>query len=119
MILTLRLLTLPGLPKYCNIGKKDKKTLINLKISILAGTFLRYKVDNKKEIEKFYQPDEDIAISAENTLLVWLSNAGAVKFNFFDFGQSITPNELGKIDVKIIYWNSTDNINILQMGSLK
>ena len=101
------------------IVKSDSMQNIEFSIDIQDPTYLRYKIDDDNEIEKYYDQRIKSIISARNRVIIWLSNAGAVTFNFNNYNKTYSPGKLGQIMVKVIQWNELESGEYeLQISSL-
>ena len=101
------------------IVKADSMEGIEFSIDIQDPTFLRYKIDNEGEIEKYYDQRIKNMITARNRVIIWLSNAGAVTFNFNNYNKTYSPGKPGQIMVKVIQWNELESGEYeLQISSL-
>lgn len=102
------------------IVRKNKLEKISFSLNFKNPSFLRYKIDEQDEIEKYYNNQANQSISADKRVIVWLSNAGIVSLNFNDYNKSYTPGEIGQVAVKLIQWVALDNGEYeLQISSLQ
>lgn len=86
------------------IGKRTLIEEINFDINVQNETFLRYKNDDLDEVEGYQKAGTIINIKAQKNVILWFSNAGAVTLNFKTFGKTLSPGDVGKIEVKNIKW---------------
>lgn len=102
------------------ITKKPTAEEINFDMNIQNETFLRYKTDSLDEVENYYKAGTMINVKAQKSVTLWFSNAGAVNLNFKSLGKTLSPGEVGKIEVKHIKWvqGSTGEYE-LQISNLK
>lgn len=102
------------------IVRKNKLEKISFSLNFKNSSFLRYKIDEQEEIEKFYNNQANQSIIADKRVIVWLSNAGIVTLNFNDYNKSYTPGYIGQVAVKLIQWIALDNGEYeLQISSLQ
>jgi cytoskeleton protein RodZ len=102
------------------IVRKSKLEKIALSIDVKESTFLRYKIDDQEEIEKIYNNNEINDLTANNRIMIWLSNAGLVSLNFKEYNKQHNLGNVGEIAVKIIQWIELNNGEYeLQVSSLK
>lgn len=102
-----------------SIVKKNMIEGIEFSLDILFPTFLRYKIDEDQEIELYYKDKIKNGISAKKRVIIWLSNAGAVEFNFNGYNKKFSPGKSGEIAVKLIQWNELPSGEFeLQVSSL-
>ncbi len=102
------------------IVRKNKLEKISFSLNFKNSSFLRYKIDEQEEIEKYYNNQANQSIVADKRVIVWLSNAGIVTLNFNDYNKSYTPGDIGQVSVKLIQWIPLDNGEYeLQISSLQ
>ncbi|OHD12826.1 MAG: hypothetical protein A2Y34_01670 [Spirochaetes bacterium GWC1_27_15] len=103
-----------------SIIKKTEIEDIAFDINVQNETFLRYKADDKQDVESFYKAGSIVNIKASKSIIIWLSNAGAVNFNFKNYSKILNPGEVGKIEVKLVKWvQSSGSEYELQISNLK
>ena len=108
--------TIPGPRISFNTEIED----IAFDINVQNETFLRYKADDKQDVESFYKAGSIVNIKASKSIIIWLSNAGAVNFNFKNYSKILNPGEVGKIEVKLVKWvQSSGSEYELQISNLK
>ncbi|HOV12978.1 MAG TPA: helix-turn-helix domain-containing protein [Spirochaetota bacterium] len=102
------------------IGKKSLIEDIVFDMSIQNETFLRYQTDALDYIEGYYKAGTLINVKAQKSVILWFANAGAVTLNFKSFGKTLSPGDVGKIEVKNIKWvqNALGEYD-LQISNLK
>jgi cytoskeletal protein RodZ len=106
--------------KIETIIKKPAIENISFDINFQDETMLRYKSDDKPEIEEYYKLGNSVNINAQKSLILWLSNAGAANLNFKSYNKILKPGDTGKIEVKLIKWvQAATGEYELQIGSLK
>ncbi|HWR13066.1 MAG TPA: helix-turn-helix domain-containing protein [Rectinemataceae bacterium] len=78
-----------------------------VQVAFRGNCLLRYEADKKEWVEKYYSKGENITLNINNGLIVWASNAQAVKLNFQASGGKTADLEIGapgEIAVKKISW---------------
>lgn len=101
------------------ITVNDKINKIKFILDINKSTFLRYQIDEQDEIEGFFEGDTSKIIEADRKVMLWTSNAGAVKLEFTDYNKTLTPGNMGNIKVNLIGWYKvSDDKYELKMSSL-
>jgi cytoskeletal protein RodZ len=100
------------------IGEKASKSEISLMISFSEVAYLKYQIDKNPEVEKTYKVGAVLELKANERILLWMSDAGAVNADFSEYNKRVVLGEKGKVDVKIIAWTKNNGNYSLQMSSL-
>ena len=100
------------------IGEKASKSEISLMISFSEMAYLKYQIDKNPEVEKTYKVGAVLELKANERVLLWMSDAGAVNADFSEYNKRVVLGEKGKVDVKIIGWTKNNGNYSLQMSSL-
>ncbi len=82
---------------------KNEIEKIKFSINIQSPTFLRYKIDEQKEVEGFYKNKTNI--TADKRVIIWMANSGVVKYYFPNYEKTFLPGKLGEVAVKLIEWH--------------
>jgi len=102
------------------ITTKKEKEKIEFTINVKSGNYFKYKIDDQDEIEGFFNTQSQQNISAENYVIIWMSNAGLMDINFKNYNKLYSPGNPGQIDVKMIRWKKANSGDYeLQVSSLK
>ncbi len=87
-----------------SITKQFEQKNIDLTLSIKEPCLLKYKIDNENEVEVFCTSQSQKNLIGKQSIIIWLSNAGIIEFNFPKFNKLYTPGQPGEIKVKLIKW---------------
>jgi hypothetical protein len=71
----------------------------------------RYEADRRDWKERYYSKGETIVINADNSLVIWASNAQAAKITIMASGGKTADIELGapgEVAVKRIGWSQSE-----------
>jgi cytoskeleton protein RodZ len=91
------------------IGKNTQKNKIDFSVDIAAPALFRYKADNNQEIEKYYSENSKNAISANDNVVLWSSNAGNITLNFHTFNKTVKLGDAGEIVIKLLKWKQNSS----------
>jgi len=101
------------------IYKKENPEDIRLNLKTNTAAFIKYKIDDNDDVENYYNSNSDVKIEAKKKMIIWLSNAGAVTFNFKDASKEYKPGNPGEVIVKLLEWKRNTNGEFeLQIASL-
>jgi len=78
-----------------------------LSISFRGYCLLRYRVDNEIRDERFFHKGETFALDGKNEVMLWISNAGALRLNVG--GREVELGRPGSVSVKLVGWVRDDN----------
>ncbi len=80
-------------------------------ITFRAACMFRYEADRREWKERYYSKGETITVNADNSLVVWASNAQAAKITITASGGKTADLELGapgEVAVKRIGWSQSE-----------
>jgi len=80
---------------------------ININLSIKKDTYLRHKIDDLEEIEKYYATGAFINLKIKNKAIVWLTNGSAASLLINN--KEIPLGQSGAVEVKLISWQKNSN----------
>jgi len=87
-------------------------------IKIVSDTYLRYKIDDTDEVEKYYYGGNNINLKMKEKAIIWLTNSGAVSLVIKN--KNLSLGEEGKVVIKLLSWRkNNDNQYDLVMSNLK
>ena len=84
---------------------------VTLDATFRTVCLFRYKIDNKDSVESYVTAGENITITANNGIRVWMSNANAITMKIIGDGKTIDldPGRPGQILVEDIKWIKEDD----------
>lgn len=100
------------------IGENTNKSEISVMLSLSEMSYLKYQIDKNPEVERTFNAGAVLELKANDRILLWMSNAGAVSADFSAYNKRMVLGEKGKVDVKIIAWTRNNGNYSLQMSSL-
>ena len=100
------------------IGENTNKSEISVMLSLSEMSYLKYQIDKNSEVERTFNAGAVLELKANDRILLWMSNAGAVSADFSAYNKRMVLGEKGKVDVKIIAWTRNNGNYSLQMSSL-
>lgn len=100
------------------IGENTNKSEISVMLSLSEMSYLKYQIDKNPEVERTFNAGAVLELKANDRILLWMSNAGAVSADFSAYNKRMVLGEKGKVDVKIIAWTKNNGNYSLQMSSL-
>jgi cytoskeletal protein RodZ len=80
-------------------------------VTFRASCMFRYEADRRDWKERYYSKGETIVINADNSLVIWASNAQAAKITIMASGGKTADIELGapgEVAVKRIGWSQSE-----------
>jgi len=102
------------------IIKKTQEEAIICDLTFQDESFVRYKIDDKQDMETYQKTGNALTLNASKTLVIMLSNAGAGTINFKGYNKSFKIGDSGKIELKLIKWvKNANGENELQISSIK
>ena len=84
---------------------------ITLDATFRTVCLFRYKIDNRDSVETYITAGENITVTANNGIRIWMSNANAVTMKIIGDGKTVDlePGRPGQILVEDIKWIKEDD----------
>jgi cytoskeleton protein RodZ len=93
------------------VEAKSSPYPFTMNVTFRGYCMFRYEIDRRDRDERYYHKSEQISVSANNTIKIWLSNASACVVQIVAGGKA-TNLELGvpgEVAVKQIKWVQSDS----------
>jgi cytoskeletal protein RodZ len=85
----------------------DSPSPFRLGINFRGYCLLRYRVDNEIRDERFFHRGETFALDGKNEVMLWISNAGALRLNVG--GREVELGRPGSVTAKLVRWTRDES----------